>query len=92
MMLPQRRHVRAGEAVVTLEAKVVNNKKEGEVGDVEEVEEVEEDTVSKELTKPEMSVNLNDAIHQYYSNPNKTLKRMSLLQTPVKSCKYGCGV
>ena len=44
-----------------MEAKVVNNKREGEVGDVEEVE---EDTVSKELTKPEMSVNLNDAIHQ----------------------------
>ena len=86
---------RAGEVVVALEAKVVNNKREGEVGDVEdvgEVEVVEEDTVSKDLTKPEMSINLNDALHQCYINPNKILESMSFLQTRVKSCKYGCGV
>ena len=67
----------------------MNNKREGEVGDVEEVE---EGMVSKELTKPEMSINLNDALHQCYINPNRTLERISLLQTRVKSCKYGRGV
>ena len=56
------------------------------------MEEVEEDTVSKELTKPEMSINLNDALHQCYINPNRTLERISFLQTRVKAHKYGCGV
>ena len=51
----------AGEAAVALEAEVVNNEREGDVGDIGDVEEVEEDTVSKELTKLEMSINLNDA-------------------------------